>query len=183
MRKNVFLPRRSLQHDVGLSICLATRAYTHLVLLSPTSDLTNLGEVPQDQHRELAKRSASNMYHTMVRALATTPSLEKVSIFEMFPRADSVLLSTLTLIYNTTLRELVANSPLSQASKITVLGHPTLTTSSEAKKEAMFGLPSRRGCDGIHFRGAEGRAAYTNSIIEGLTAAAPVVAQPEGWRV
>ena len=162
---------------------LGTRAFTHLVLLSPTSDLTNLAEVPQAQHRELAQRSASNMFHTMVRALATTPSLQKVSIFEMFPWSDSVLLSTLTILYNTTLRELVANSTISHASKITVLGHPSLTISSDSKAEAMFGSSSSRGHDGIHYRGAEGSTAYTNSIIEGLTAAAPVESLPEGWRV
>ena len=77
----------------------------------------------------------------------------------------------------------MTSSTISHASKISVLGHPSLTISSDSKAEAMFGSSSSRGHDGIHYRGAEGSSALTNSIIEGLTAPAAESVQPEGWRV
>jgi len=162
---------------------LGTKAFTHLVLLSPTSDLTNLlgAGVPEAQHGEHAQQSARNMFHTMERAINTSPSLERVTIFEMFPRSDSIRLSALATIYNTTLKELVASSPLSR--KITVVGHPSLTITTEPKRQAMFGLLSSTRCDGIHFRGVEGSQAVTDSIIKGLTATGAPATLPGGWSV
>ena len=168
---------------------LATNTYTNLVLLSPTSDLTNLKDVQEGSHVALAQQSARNMFHTMIKALKTNPTLQKVVIFEMFPRTDSPHLSTLASTYNATLRWLVATSFFSQAKRIVVVGHPSLAITSTSKEQAMFGSPSGRGADGkrvdgIHFRGAEGSSFVTKSIVEGLKAAAsscPDDAQPAGW--
>ena len=168
---------------------LSTSTFTNLVLLSPTSDLTNLLTIPEGSHEALAEQSATNMFYTMVKAIKTNPSLEKVLIFEMFPRADSSHLSALAQTYNNMLRELVATSPLIQAKRITVVGHPSLapslTTNSGHRQQAMFGLPGSKGTDGIHYRGAEGSKYLTNSIVEGIKSAgastAPGAAQPAGW--
>ena len=161
---------------------LSAKAFTYLVLLSPTSDLTNLKEVEEQHHEGLAQQSALNMFQTTLKALESSPSLRKVVIFEMFPRCDSPHLSSLAITYNIALKELVAASPHTQ--QITVVGHPSLTVRAQAKGEAMFGLPSYPSTDGIHYRGAEGRQGLTFSIIEGLKAAVVTSsAQPEGWMV
>ena len=160
---------------------LSTRAFTHLVLLSPTSDLTNLTRVEEQHHEGMAQQSALNMFHTMVKALATTPSLKKITMFKMPPRTDSTHLSSLATTYNLTLQELVAASPYGE--RITVVGHPVLTTST--RREAMFGLASNPRTDGIHFRGKEGSLYLTHSIVEGLKTAGVAMSgadQPEGWR-
>ena len=160
---------------------LGTRAFTHLVLLSPTSDLTNLTRVEEKYHEDMAQQSALNMFHTMVKALATTPSLKKITMFKMPPRTDSTHLSSLATTYNLTLQELVAASPYGE--RITVVGHPVLTTST--RREAMFGLASNPRTDGIHFRGKEGSLYLTHSIVEGLKTAGVAMSgadQPEGWR-
>ena len=92
---------------------LSTDTFTNLVLLAPTSDITNLpGEVRESSHQALAEQSALNMYHTAVKALKTNPTLKKVVMFEMPPRNDSNHLSNLAKSYNAALRGLVATSPL-----------------------------------------------------------------------
>ena len=154
---------------------LSTRAYTNLVLLSPTSDLTNLiGKEHESSHEAWAKQSAMNMFHTMQKALRSNPSLKKVCIFEMLPRMDGQHLSSLASIYNTRLRELVATAPF-DTQRIVVLGHPSLAITSQAKREAMFGLPSNPRSDGIHLRGVEGSQCLTHSIVEGLKSAVSLV--------
>ena len=83
----------------------------------------------------------------------------------------------------------MATSPLIQAQRITVVGHPSLapslTTNSGHRQQAMFGLPGSKGTDGIHYRGAEGSKYLTNSIVEGIKKAAastaPGTSQPTGW--
>ena len=40
-----------------------------------------------------------------------------------------------------------------------------------AIREALFGSPSDRGSDGIHFRGKEGRKRHTSSVIAALKSA------------
>ena len=63
--------------------------YTNLVLLSPTSDLTNMiGKEEESSHVAWAKQSAMNMFHIMQKALRSNPTLKKVCIIEMLPRMD-----------------------------------------------------------------------------------------------
>ena len=62
-----------------------------------------------------------------------------------------------------------------------MVGNLSLATTTDSQKEAMFGLPTVRGTDGIHYRGAVGSSLLTNSIVEGLTAASSTAAQPTGW--
>ena len=94
----------------------------------------------------------------MERARAEHPSLRKVIILDQLPRVDSEHLSHLAIIYNATLRELVAT-------------HPSLHPTSQAMKSALFGSPSARSSDGIHFRGKEGNKRHTSSGISAIKSA------------
>ena len=147
---------------------LARGKYRNLVLQSPTSDITNLWGVPQEHlHRGYVLQSAKNMVATAERALAHTPDLRKVVILDMLPREDHLLLASHAAFFNSTLRELVAASPLH--SQIHVGNHSTLTPSTEAKKVAIFGPSSRS--DGIHFKGPEGTKRHTSSVVAALQSA------------
>ena len=155
---------------------LSTRPYRNLVIQSPTSDITNLWGVPEEHlHRDLVLQSARNMVTTAEHAIAHTPSLRKVLILGMLPREDHLLLASHAAFYNSTLRELVAASPLHL--QIHVGSHSTLTPNTEAKKVAIFGPISRS--DGIHLKGAEGVRRHTSSVVSALQAAglAPLASQ------
>ena len=54
-----------------------------------------------------------------------------------------------------------------------VAGHPSLlpATQDPAIRSAVFGKPSARGTDGIHFRGKEGNKRHTSSVISALKSA------------
>ena len=152
---------------------LSSRTVTNLVLQSPTSDLTNLREAPQLQQNELITQSARNMMTIMERARVAHPSLRKIVALEQLPRADYNHYSTLSSLYNTTLRNLVAAAPANDRCKIVVAGHTALlpATQDPAIRSAMFGSPSARETDGIHFRGSEGSYRHTSSLITALKSA------------
>ena len=139
------------------------------MIQSPTSDITNLQAVPEGAHRDLVLQSAKNVVNTAERALASHPSLRKAVILEQLPRKDSVHFFSLTHVYNTTLQQLVAASRLN--SRLVVVGHPSLSPTTEAKTTAMFGHPSTRRSDGIHFRGGSGARRHTDSVMSALRSA------------
>ena len=152
---------------------LSSRTVTNLVLQSPTSDLTNLREAPQLDHNELIIQSARNMMTIMERARSAHPSLRKIVVLDHLPRTDYDHYSTLSSLYSTTLRNLVASAPTNSQCEIVVAGHPSLlpATQDPAILAAVFGKPSARGMDGIHFRGKEGRKRHTSSVIAALRSA------------
>ena len=149
---------------------LSSQTVTNLVLQSPTSDLTNLREAPQLQHQELITQSARNMMTIMERARAAHPSLRKIVVLELLPRTDYSHYSTLSSLYNTTLRNLVAAAPANNQCEIVVAAHTSLLTATQdpAISSAVFGSPSARGTDWIHFRGNEGSKKHTGSVISAL---------------
>ena len=118
------------------------------------------------------------MVEIMDRARAENPSLRKVVILDQLPRADSEPLSTLASIYNTTLRDLVAAAPPNSQCQMLVASHPSLHPTSQAMKSALFGSPSARSSNGIHFRGKEGNKRHSSSVISAIKSAAP-----GGWTV
>ena len=152
---------------------LSTRTINNLVLQSPTSDITNLQNIPQGQHTDMATKSAQNMFSIMERARSGHPSLRKIVVLEHLPRADDEQLSTLASHYNATLRNLVAAAPENTECEIVVASHSSLlpATQDPASKLALFGSPSGRGCDGIHLRGSEGSKRHTSSVIAALKSA------------
>ena len=142
---------------------------TTLVIQSPTSDITNLHAVPEQDHKDLVLQSARNVVSTAEKALADHPSLRKAVILEQLPRKDSIHFYSLTLVYNSTLQKLAAASH--HSSQLFVTGHPSLSPTTEAKTTAMFGSPANPRSDGIHFRGAEGARRHTDSVISALKSA------------
>jgi hypothetical protein len=141
------------------------------VLQSPTSDLTNLRNLPEQQHQDLVKQSARSMVDIMVKARDDNPSLRKVVILDQLPRTDSEHLSTLASTYNATLRELVAAAPTSSHCQMVVASHSFLHPSSQDMQADLFGSASARGTDGIHLRGKQGSKRHTNSLISALKTA------------
>ena len=152
---------------------LDSRTITNLILQSPTSDITNLQQVPESQHVELVTQSARNMFTIMERARADHPALRKIVTLDHLPRADSEQLSTLATLYNSTLRQLVAAAPLINGCEMSEAGHSSLyhATQDSSHRVALFGSPFARGSDGIHFRGKEGKRQHTRSVIAALKSA------------
>ena len=152
---------------------LSSRTITNLVLQSPTSDITNLKEVPESQHKEIVIQSARNMFTIMERARADHETLRKIVTLEQLPRADNEHFSSLSSLYNSTLRQLVAAAPLINGCEMVMAGHSSLlaTTKDSSYRSALFGSPSARKSDGIHFRGNAGKNRHTSSIIAALKSA------------
>ena len=105
----------------------------------------------------------------MERALSEWPALRKGVILGQLPRHDAAQLSTLTELYNSTLQQLVTASHHNQ--RLVMVGHPSLASTTEAKKTAMFGSPTNPRNDGIHLRGSEGARRHTDSVISALKSA------------
>ena len=114
-------PESSLETVVPQLLGQAKSPVTTLVIQSPSSDITNLQEMPDGRHKDLVIQSAENVVSTVERALAANPSLRKAVILEQLPRKDSIHLFSLTHVYNTTLQELAAASR--HNSRLVVVGH------------------------------------------------------------
>ena len=54
---------------------------------------------------------------------------------------------------------------------LVVASHASLDPQEPALRTAVFGSPSARGTDGIHYRGKEGRNRHTSSVIAALKSA------------
>ena len=132
----------SLETVVPHLLSQANLPVTTLVIQSPTSDITNLQAVPEGDHKDLVLQSARNVVNTVERALAAHPSLRKAVILEQLPRKDSIHLFSLTHVYNSTLQQLVAASH--NNSQLVVVGHPSLSPTTEAKTTAMFDRQPRQ---------------------------------------
>ena len=180
---NAKYPESSLDKVVPKLLAQTKSPITTLVVQSPTLDLTNLNHptlLREPAHRDLVLQSARNVVQTMERALAENPSLRKGVILEQLPRANFSHLSNMAKIYNSTLQQLVAQSPYHR--QLVVVGHLALTLTAAANTEAMFGQRSSRRSDGVHFRGPEGARQHTDSVLSALKVAGldvPVV--PSGW--
>ena len=149
---------------------LSTRNITNLVLQSPTSDITNLKHIPEAQHKDMVSKSAQDMFNIMEKARGGHPSLRKIIVLEQLPRADDKQLATLASLYNSTLRNLAAATPFNNQCEIVVASHTSLlpATQDASLRSALFGSPSARSSDGIHFRGKEGSSLHTSSVISAL---------------
>jgi hypothetical protein len=156
-------------------LLLSKHLVTNLVLQSPTSDLTNLRNIPELQQQDFVKKSAHKMVEIMERARADHPSLRKIVILDQLPRTD---MEELPKLYNSTLRELVLAAPSNSHCQFVVASHTSLHPTSLEMRSAVFGSPSASSTDGIHFRGKEGKKRHTSSIISALKTAGL-----SGWRV
>ena len=141
---------------------LGERKYTNLIVMAPTSDITNLKDIKSKHERErLAAQSAKNTVRLAEQALN---SVNEVLIMEQPVRVD--MMADLSHYSKTKLREFVQASQL--ASKIKIgSSRPDILT-SEAKKAEVFGKPSDRKADGIHMRGVKGKQFLSETFIEAV---------------
>ena len=143
---------------------LAKQPCDNLVLQSPANDLTNLSQVPEQQHQGWAEQSSRNMVNIAEQAILGNPMMKKVVLLEHLPRVDSDHLAALANHSNSALRQFAASSIFSN--QILVVSHPSLNPTNEEKTIAIFG-PRNIG-DGIHLRGSEGSRRHTSSVISAL---------------
>ena len=143
---------------------LAKQPCDNLVLQSPANDLTNLSQVPEQQHQGWAEQSSRNMVNIAEQAISRNQNIKKVVLLEHLPRVDSDHLAALANHSNSALRQFAASSIFSN--QIFVASHSSLNPINEEKTIAIFG-PRNRG-DGIHLRGSEGPRRHTSSVISAL---------------
>ena len=115
---------------------LGERKYANLIMLAPTSDITNLKEIPSKKERErLAIESARNTVKIAEKALE---SVELVLIMEQPVRVDA--LAQLSEFSKGKLREFAQSCPL--AGRIRIGASRSDILNSEKKKTEVFGKPT-----------------------------------------
>ena len=149
-----------------LPALLKERPYNSLIVLTPSNNITNIEDFDNEEQNELAVKTAIDTVSIVEKALEDSPSLEKIVIVELPPRADSARLSELTEFCNFTLKERVLKSKYHK--QITIANLDNLY---DYTYEDIFGFPSSRSYDGIHMKGRHGRHAFTNSIIAAVESA------------
>ena len=130
-----------------------SRRATHLVMTSPTSDITNLGKLDPEIRLHWIDLSAKTIISTAEMCLIRFPALKSVTILEHLPRCDSKELNSLRLIANDLIRK-EANVSIMR-SQISVAFNE-MEPSSPAEVYQLFGCQGQRGHDGIHLRGPQG---------------------------
>ena len=134
--------------------------------LSLSNNCTNIENLERQEQNELAVQTALDTVSIVEKALEETPTLEKVILVELPPRADSLRLSELTEFCNFSLKVRVEKSRYQE--KIIVANLDTLY---EYQSEHIFGSPSSQFYDGIHMKGKYGKQAYTNCILAAVETA------------
>ena len=145
---------------------LNERPYNSLIVLTPSNNIKNIENFDNHEQNELAVKTALDTVSIVEKALEDSPSLEKIMIVELPPRADSTRLSEHIEFCNFTLKGRVKNSKYHE--QITIAN---LDNFYDYKYEDIFGFPSSRSYDGIHMMGRHGRHAYTDSILKAVEAA------------
>jgi hypothetical protein len=136
-----------------------------LILQSSSTDLTNLRDGNKDYMEQEVHRSNVAMLHVCEAALTQHTMLEKVILMERAPRYDR--LHMLNIFAN---RDLQAEVNRSRLKDKILLGLHTLDCEGTIR-QARYGIIGKYLVDGLHLRGAEGRAAYTNSVLHILQTA------------
>ena len=142
--------------DVSIASVLLQQVHsraTHLVMTSPTSDITNLGKLDPEIRLHWIDLSAKTIISTAEMCLIRFPALKSVTILEHLPRCDSKELNSLRLIANDLIRK-EANISIMR-SQISVAFNE-MEPSSPAEVYQLFGCKGQRGHDGIHLRGPQG---------------------------
>ena len=151
---------------------------THLLITSPTSDLTNLKQFSQSEQINWVDLSAKSIISTAEMCLIRFPALRDVTILEHLPRyhfikalnhfQDLFMTNSFkklnTRFDNKELQalRLQANSLLRREASVSLLRSQIRVVSSrleptcEAEEAQLFGKNGQRGHDGIHLRGPMG---------------------------
>ena len=147
--------------------------FDHLVLASPTVDITNMDTSnvkPEDStkvFKQKVESSCQNMLKVAESALANHSGLEKVTIMNHGPRYDTQKVDPVSIkqqlasYANRFLLELWLDSP--HKNRIFIGSH-TLECSPNIQKDRYTDESSGR-YDGVHLYGPNGKYAYTASVI------------------
>lgn len=138
------------------------------MLGAPTVDITNINttNLTTNDNIEVYKQevvlSCRNMISVAENALQKHPKLQKVTINEHAPRHDKTdvdptrLKPNLAMFANATLAELLRSSSMND--RITIGKHSLDCTDYQIQRKFRN--------DGVHFNEADGKDAYTNSLIK-----------------
>ena len=147
----------------------SNRDYSFAILQGVSSDITNLDTEPGNSaHLEFLKQSVfvacQNMISAAQNIILQNPSIERVLILGCAPRFDTVSFDPAQLKSNLAQ---YANKVLSDElercdakAKITI-GYHSLPNKLQ---QNIYGHPARKGYDGIHLHGPDGRNFYTRSV-------------------
>ena len=145
------------------------RIYNYAILQGSSTDITYL-DTAQVNHAqmEFLKQevfiASQNMVSAARNIILKNPGVEKVLILDRTPRFDlpsadpNQLKSILSEYGNKVFRDVLENCDVK--AKISIASH---TLPSELQQN-LYGHPDRRGYDGIHLNGPDGRNHYTRSV-------------------
>ena len=145
---------------------LKERQYNSLIVLTPSNNITNIEHSDKEEQNERAIKSALDTVSIVEKALRENPTLRKVIITELPPRADSLRLAELSEFCNFALRSRIEKSDHKKQITIASLGNLYKYTEKD-----IFGSHSSRNNDGIHMRGKHGKQAFTNCILAAVESA------------
>ena len=161
---NAKYPENNLENK--LPELLNERPYKNVIVLTPSNNITNIKEMPNEEQNQLAVAVARETLGVVEKALKDFPNLEKAVIVELPPRADSHRLSELVEFANFVLKSSVEKSKY--RNQISIASLDPLYDHSEY---AIFGSPSSPKSDGIHMRGNRGSRLYTDCILNAVKSA------------
>ena len=145
---------------------LSERKYTNLIVLTPSNNIKNIEDLPEDQQNQMAVDTPLETLGVVEKALKDNPTLKKVVIVELPPRADSNRLSELTEFSNFVLKGAVNKSKYKN--KISI---GALDTMFDYSERDIFGSPNYYKYDGIHMYGKLGSKVYSNCVLTALESA------------
>ena len=157
---------------------LVDKSFKTLLLQAGSVDITNLNTNEQPERymeyfRQIAVMSATNLFQVAQNTLKESTNINKVIIMQQIPRYDPqevdplALKPSLSLLFNNTLTNLWADSPLRNQIFIGVHN----IECNGAIREARYRHTKSGRFDGIHLFGSSGRKAYTRSVLNILQSA------------
>ena len=161
---NAKYPESNLEERVPK--LLSERKCTNLIVLTPSNNITNIKDLPEEQQNQMAVDTPLETLGVVEKALKDNPTLKKVVIVELPPRADCDRLAELTEFSNFVLKGAVKNSEY--RNKISIGSLDSMFNYSERD---IYGSPNYHKYDGIHMHGKLGRKVFTNSVLSALESA------------
>ena len=157
-------PENNLENK--LPELLHERPYNSAIVLTPSNNITNIEDQPKEEQNKLAVATSTETLAMVEKALDDFPTLKKVLIVELPPRADNERLSELVEFANFVLKSAVEKSR--HRDQISVVSLNPLYDQSQYD---IFGSFSSPKSDGIHMRGRRGSRLYTDCILNGVKSA------------
>ena len=145
---------------------LSEKRYANLIVLTPSNNIKNIENMPKKQQDQMAVDTPLETLAVIEKALKDNPSLKKVVIVELPPRADSHRLSELTEFSNFVLKGAVEKSKYRNQISI-----GALDSMYDYSNRDIFGSMNYHKYDGIHMHSKLGRQVYSNCVLAALESA------------